>query len=171
MCDMKYVRYKSIDGTTYFSDILSKSCILYTDNKVLREKNGFLIKGQFVYVYTIHGLLGVHFNNSTGLIGERVVLTRHIPNLVVVKSRHGYKFKVGKRYLRVSDNRCITLTVFKKLATPFLMSHVKIVECRSYKFTCIINALSFKWITELYNEIFKRKKPHFQSNRTESGVF
>ena len=78
MCDMKYVRFlrHDVEGTSYFSDILSDACTLYVHNKMLKEKNGFLLKGDFVYVSTLRGLLGVHLEN------EQITLTHHIPNMV-----------------------------------------------------------------------------------------
>jgi len=41
---------------------------------MLKEKNGFLLKGDFVYVSTLRGLLGVHLEN------EQIILTHHIPS-------------------------------------------------------------------------------------------
>lgn len=46
---------------------------------MLKEKNGFLLKGDFVYVSTLRGLLGVHLEN------EQIILTHHIPNMVAMK--------------------------------------------------------------------------------------
>lgn len=117
MCDMKYVRFlrHDVEGTSYFSDILSDTCILYMHKKMLCEKNGFLLQSRFVYVSTLHGLLGVHLDD------ERISLTHHIPNMVAVECEKDniYKFKVGRKFVRVNSKGKIMLTVFKKWATPF----------------------------------------------------
>lgn len=146
MFNMKYIRFISRDTNAYFSDILSKSCTIYKHNKLLREKNAFLVKGDFVYVNTIYGDLGVHFHdNVTSIVtGERIILTHHIPNLHTIRCENGdYKFKVGRRYVRVTKDGTIILTLFKKLATQFKGDHVHVVECES------CDCLTFKWLRNI----------------------
>jgi hypothetical protein len=147
---MKYIRFISKDTNTYFSDILSKACTIYTHNKLLKEKNAFLLKGDFVYVNTIYGDLGVNFDyNMTSVItGERVSLTHYIPNLHTIRCENGdYKFKVGRRYVKVTKGGTIDLTLFKKLGTQFRGCHVHVVECESCDW--FINFFTFKWLRDL----------------------
>ena len=103
---MRFLRH-DVEGTSYFSDILIDACTLYVHNKML--------KGDFVYVSTLRGLLGVHLEN------EQITLTHHIPNMVAVKcdEENNYKFKVVKRYIRITSDGEIVLTVFRRWATPF----------------------------------------------------
>lgn len=147
---MKYVRFlrHDVEGTSYFSDILSDACTLYVHNKMLKEKNGFLLKGGFVYVSTLRGLLGVHLEN------EQITLTHHIPNMVAVKCNEEniYKFKVGKRYIRITSDGEIVLTVFRRWATPFIMKHVHVIECESCEScttSCLTDTCLFGWLKNL----------------------
>lgn len=144
---MKYVRFISVDNNAYFSDILSKSCVLYIHNKLLREKNAFLIKNNQVYVNTVYGNLGVNMDNNMSniILGERISLVHHTPNLYIVKcaKQDSYKFKVGKRYIKIYNDGKITLTCFRKLGSKFKMKYVKIIECES---NCLMNFFLFKWL-------------------------
>jgi len=117
-------------------------------NKMLKEKNGFLLKGDFVYVSTLRGLLGVHLEN------EQIILTHHIPNMVAVKCKEEniYKFKVGKRYIRITSDGEIVLTVFRRWVTPFIMKHVHVIECESCEScttSCLTDTCLFGWLKNL----------------------
>ncbi len=155
---LNYMRFISLDDNTYFSDILSKSCIFYTHNKLLKEKNAFLIKDSFVHVNTIVGDKGINLDdNITNFItGIEVFLSNRTPNLQVVWYECGnyYKFKVGERFVRVSNNT-ITLTFFKKLGTKFEMNYVKIVECEkkeNCKIWCLFDILTFGLLSKILSK-------------------
>ena len=153
MCDMNYIRFTIKDSNKLFSDILGDSCVLYIHNKILRERNGFLLKGDLVYVNTLYGLLSVNMeNNCRNTISgsEKIILTHHMPNLRAInKCENVWIFKVGKRYIKVSDKNEITLTLFRKLATEFVSKPIKIIECDSNS-QCLYRFLMFDWLKKLF---------------------
>jgi len=114
---------------------------------MLRNKNAFISIGGFVYVDTLFGDLGVQLENNNLTGNEDIMLTHHTPNLYFVYCEDTYyKFKVGKRYVRITSDGCITLTVFRKFGTRFLKKPVHVVECDN----CLFNYLFFGWLRKYF---------------------
>lgn len=152
-----YVRFNSVNTNELLSDILSKSCVLYYHNKALKELTAFFISNRFVYVKTILGIRGVHINScySSIVTGEQIELVDHIPNLTIEKCQDDvyYRFKVGKKYVKICQNGTIVLSIFRVMGTKFKLTKINLVECdernKCNTSNCFLNFITWSWIKNI----------------------
>ena len=71
---------------------------------------------------------------------------------VKCKEENIYKFKFGKRYIRITSDGEIVLTVFRRWTTPFIMKHVHVIECESCTTSCLTDTMPV-WMVEKFNGI------------------